>query len=435
MILDELSNLTRFLGGSYATTVHLFPTALYNDRPVGFAFARLLYDLFGLDYTKQVACQLVIHFANCVLGFALFRRLGVSVALSLAAIGLYGSFSTTVLTATYIGAVFDVLCLFFLLGSTLSILSDRRGSATLSALLFLAALRSKEFAIVTPALLTVLVALRLPRLSLVCQRLWIHYLILIVFGIAYLRLLPGYLASSASSSPYHMDFRIGTILQSLGYYTSQILGLRSDLPAWPLAGLFVAIFVWAVVRRRGGIAFGIAGFVLTLLPVLVLPNSRQPYWLYAPQLFFLLAVCLVLEALLIRFLQRDRLPWAVAICIALLCLTAATRFRRSPVLWHLSVRKACMRTVTDARSQLADLGPGTHIYVNSGRQTPWLFVPGPCDYFKLVNRQRSIFCVIDKPAEQLQALYKGDTGPKYLVDYREDGSIATTPRLTTTQSW
>ncbi|MGA3023603.1 MAG: hypothetical protein ABSF98_02415 [Bryobacteraceae bacterium] len=428
MMLDELSNLTWFLWGPYSNAVHFFPTSFYSDRPIGFAFIRLLTDLFGLDYTRQVACQLAIHLANCLLAFLLFRRLGAGVPLSLAGIGLWGSLSATALTATYLGEAFDVICLFFLLGSTLAVLSEKRGAAALSAVLFLAALRSKEFAIVTPFLLTVLVGLQPPRLPFrqtlarLGRRLWMHYLILTVFGLRYLFLLPRYLAIAGRQDPYHMDFRMATVLNSLSWYTAQVFGVRS-LPPLMLAVLLAAIFAWAVVRRRAGMAFGLAAYVLTLLPVCFMPNIRVPYWLYAPQLFLILAVCLLLEEVLALCCAREGLRWAAAACIALVCLSAATRFRRSPVLWHMEVRRACMRTASDARVQLPRLGPGTHLYVNNGRETPWLFLAGPCDYFKVISKQQSIFCVLGRPADQLRALYESDKGPKYFVDYRKDGSI------------
>ncbi|MGA2183913.1 MAG: hypothetical protein ABSH47_12860 [Bryobacteraceae bacterium] len=433
MMLDEVSTQKWFLWGSYSSIVHFFPTSFYSDRPIGFAFIRLLTDTFGFDYTRQVACQLAIHFANCLLAFLLFRRLGAGVPLSLAGIGVYGSLSTTALTATYLGEAFDVICLFFLLASALTVLSEQRGATVLSALLFLAALRTKEFAIVTPLLLTVLLTLRSPRLplrqtlALLGRRLWMHYLILIVFGLRYLFLLPSYLAMAGSQNPYHMDFHIATVLNSLSWYTALVFGVRS-LPPLLLAALFAAILTWAVVRRRAGVAFGITAYVLTILPACFMPNIRMPYWLYAPQLFLILAVCLLLEEVLARYCRRERLRWAVAVCIALICLSAATRFRRSPVLWHIQVRRASMRTATDARAQLPELGPRTHIYVNHGQETPWLFLSGPCDYFKLVNKQQSVTCVLGKPADQLRALYDSDTGPKYFVEYRKDGSITVTAR-------
>lgn len=79
LMMDELGNLTRFLDAPYWQLITLFPQSFYNDRPVGLAFERLLFDGFGFNYAAQLSCYLVIHFTNCGLVFLLFRRLGVGV--------------------------------------------------------------------------------------------------------------------------------------------------------------------------------------------------------------------------------------------------------------------------------------------------------------------------------------------------------------------
>ena len=228
-ILDELGNRAPFLDTSYRGVVHLFPTWFYNDRPVGWILIRLLADLFGFDYAKQAACFIAIHVANCIMGFVLFRKLGVGVVVSIAGIALFGSLWTTASTVTYIGAAFDVTCLFFLLASVLAFLWDRRGATVLSSICFLAALRAKEFAIFIPFLLTLLAALQLPRMPLrrtlevLARKLWLHYLILIVFGLRYASLYRSYRASIAANNPYAMDLHLSTLLKSLSYYTALIL--------------------------------------------------------------------------------------------------------------------------------------------------------------------------------------------------------------------
>jgi hypothetical protein len=298
-IFDELNNPTLFLAGSYGQFFHFFPDTFYGNRPVGWAFIRLLADLFPFDYAKQVSCLLAIHFANCAMAFVLFRRLGAGAPISIAGVALFGSLATTARTVTYIGAAFEVICLFFLLASTLALLWERRGSATLSALLFLAALRTKEFAIVAPVLLTVLVVFRLPqvtfrpRMAAAVRRLWLHYLILVAFGLRYLCLFAAYQAGPARDNPYYMDLRAGTLLKSLAYYTALTFG--ADESRWrPLPLVLVltlgATLCWAVVRRRGGIAFGISAFVLMLLPVCLTPNQRTPFYVYAPQVYLILAL-------------------------------------------------------------------------------------------------------------------------------------------------
>jgi hypothetical protein len=444
-IFDELSNPAMFLAGSYRQFFHFFPDTFYGNRPVGWAFIRLLADLFGFNYTSQVACLIAIHFGNCGLAFLLVRRLGAGIPISIAAVALFASLATTAQTATYIGASFDVICLFFLLGSALAMLWGRRGATILSAVLFLAALRTKEFAIFTPFLLTVLLALRLPRmplrhaLSALARRLWMHYLILLAFCLRYLSLFPGYRAGFAHDNPYYMDLSAATVLKSLAYYTALVFGAdesRWQLPPLALAVALGAALCWALLRRRAGVAFAVCAFVLTLLPVCLMPNQRMPLYVYAPQLFLILALCLLAQEALAGLGKREHLRWLAGVCIAVACLSWCVAFRRSPyfrdrVNLILAYRRTGLRTARDVDAHLPPMGPGTHVYVNRTRDTgTWLIVPWPCPYLQLVNRQRGITCVVDQPAERLRALYAKDPGPKYFVDYHDDGSIAVTEKDT-----
>jgi hypothetical protein len=435
--LDELTNKTMFLDGSYHQIVHLFPAWFYNDRPVGWAFIRFISDLWGFDYRGQVACLLAVHFANCGLVFLLLRRLGSGVPISIAGVALFGSLWTTASTATFVGAPFDVFCLFFLLASTLALLSERRGATVLSALLFLLALRSKEFAIFTPVLFTVLLVLRLPRMTslataaALARRLWMHYLIALAIGIRYLTLYPAYRAALAANDPYAMDLRLTTLVQSLAYYASLIFGIehaRLQVPPPLLVIVLIAVLCWAFLRHHSGIAFGLCAFVLTLQPISFMAHQRTEYYAYAPQAFLILALCLLTEEVVARTLKRQQLRWVASVCVVLICLLWCVGLRRSGyfkdrVNWTIGVRRASLRTA-QAVAQFPPMGPETHIYVNHNPGTqPWLFLAGPCSYFRIVNEQRDIDCIVDKPSEQLRAMYANDPGPKFFVNYHDDGSV------------
>jgi hypothetical protein len=435
---DEITNRAIFLDGSYHQIVHLFPAWFYNDRPVGWAFIRFIADIWGFDYRGQVACLLAVHFANCGLVFLLFRRLGVGVPLSIAGVALFGSLWTTAATATFVGAPFDVFCLFFLLASTLTLLSERRGATVFSAFLFLLALRSKEFAVFTPVLFTVLLALRLPRMpffataAALARRLWMHCLVALAIGIRYLTLYPAFRAGLAANDPYTMDPRITTLVQSLAYYVSLIFAAdeyRRPIPALVVAIILVAVISWAFLRRKSGVAFGVCAFVLTLQPISFMPHQRNPYYAYAPQVFLILVLCLLAEEVLARTLKREQLPWVASLCVVLICLSwcvglRRNRYFRDRVNWTLSLRRISRRTAHDAATQFPPMGPETHIYVNHNPGTqPWLFLAGPCSYFQIVNKQRDVYCIIDKPVDQLRTMYANDPGPKFFVNYHDDGSI------------
>src|SRR5271168_4070668 len=72
-LLDEIGTKGAVMMLSYRRILNVLPIQFYADRPLGWAFIKLMDDHFGFDYAKQVACLLLFHFANCGLGFWLFR--------------------------------------------------------------------------------------------------------------------------------------------------------------------------------------------------------------------------------------------------------------------------------------------------------------------------------------------------------------------------
>ena len=424
LIADELGNLPWLLDTPYRVILHVLPAHIYNDRPTGEALERLLFETFGFDYRRQLACFLCIHFANCILAFLLFRRLGMGLPISLAATGFFGSLSTTGMTATYIGASFDVLCTLFLLASLLTGLGETGPYWYSSALLFLLALRSKEFAIVTPVLLTLLLLCRRHNITAIGKRLWLHYLILTIIGLRYLSFVPQMRASIPSNHPYYLHAGIATVWRSLAYYTALIFTLEDPgrFAAIPLLGVAL-IAIYAIIRRRSLTLFGLAAYILTLLPVSMLPNSRQPIYAYGPQIFLILAIGL--------FLHDLAAPWLAQVAIAAVILIGAYAIRTSPyfherIAFYRNVREICTRTAREAAVQLSSIGTGARLYISSGPSPPWLMTAGPCDYLRLAHHDRTLSCIIMKPEPELLEMYNrgpGGPGGKYFVDYHEDGSL------------
>jgi hypothetical protein len=439
LILDEVGDLTWPLRVSYGSILHLFPQSILFDRPLGFAFLRFLFGQFGFNYTPQLVCLLAIHFFNCILVFALLRRLGARLLLALAGLAAFGCLPCTAYAATYLGGGGpDVLCTLFLLGSTLALLSERPWYWVLSAMLYLLALRSKEWGIVIPVFLTVLVIVRAapgsnPRRLLieVGKRLWIHYLILLVFGACYLRLATQIQTTLPAGTPYHLQPRLGIVYESLVYYTSLItVGWNEEPWRWVIFAALVLICIYALARRRGLILFGAFAYALTLLPVSIIPNQRIPYYAYGPQIFLILTVCLFLEDILDLLWKRPAPRWLAGACAAMLVLTAVSSVRASPsyingIRWTWMVRETSWRTARDARAQLSTIGPGSHVYVESGEAVPWLFAFEKGAFLRVWRNDYSIDTTIEKPESEMRALYDRDNAEKYLLDYAPDGSFTT----------
>jgi hypothetical protein len=432
---DELNNVGWTARIPYRQILRLIPDALYNDRPIGFALERFLFERFGFDYTPQLVCFLAFHFANCAMAFVLFRRLGLRSPIAIAALGVLGTLNTTAQTATYLAASFDVLCTFFLLGSTLAILSERRSFWFLSAVLYVLAVRSKEFGIVVPVFLTALIAIRTAnglaprRMPLeIGKRLWLHYAILLAFGARYLWLARDIRTKMPAGTPYYLDFSPAVLLQSLAYYAALVLGAETHYLGFAVA-LMLVILAYAVVLRRTMILFGFGAFLVTLLPVGFLPNIRAAFYVYGPQIFLLFAVALFLQDILDLAFSGVAIRCWAGVCAALLVLTAASSFRagdyfKDRVRWSWMVRSATGTSAASMQRELADIGPSAHIYVNSGQETPWLFAYGDCVYPRLSRHSPSIECTIQKPEPELRTLYERDSSERYFVDYAPGGKLS-----------
>ncbi|MEO8025271.1 MAG: hypothetical protein ABI823_02300 [Bryobacteraceae bacterium] len=430
-ILDEIGNPSRFLNGVEWKEITVLPSAAYNDRPVGFALERLWFDAFGFAYLPQLVCLLAIHAANLALGFLLFRRLGVSVLLSIAGLCVFGSLSTTVQTVTYLGAIFDVVCLFFLLASIVVILHPKPWAYPLSALLFLLALRSKEFAIVVPVLLIGIgLKDRVPILSIV-KRLWIHLAIWVIFLVKYLLLIGRMMSNLAPANPYFIRADPKTIMESFSYYTALIFAAdENSRKTYVVVGCIVVGAVFAVYRRNRSALWAFAAYILMLLPVSIIPGARSPFYTYAAQLFLLLGIALIVDDVVELLVRQRPLPWRVSAAIATLVLAALALFHRSDyfqdrVNFTLRIRKISAVTGADAARLMPMLTPDSWIFVNHAENTPWLLVPGPCAYFDLLARRRSFHCVLGTSQRELSPAYESHLPPKYYLVYGRDGSLRT----------
>ena len=434
LLADEFETLCVGHPLSYGLT--FFPQWIYNDRPVGFLFDRVLFAHYGFNYTAQVGWFLAVHFAVAALAFFLFRRLGVSVELSIAGVAVFGSLSTTAQTATYLGAAFDVFCTFFLLAATLSLLRKGWQGVAASTLLFFLALRSKEFAICAPVMFTLFLLCTAEQpfswrrfLTTVRNRLWPQYLLAAVFAARYASFIPRMRASIGAGDSYHMDLSPLKALDSLSYYTALIFAQEGSLgPGWKHLPLFAlgAILCYSLIRRRAALFFSLSCYVLTLLPVCLLPNIRAPLYVYGPQIFLIAAICLVIEEIAGVF-KRESRRWVFVTCVALVLLTSATLFRRGAYFlnraaFNTTIRTTAWRTAGYAIPALSHIGHGAHVYLNHGQETPWLFTAGPCRFLSLIT-QGPITCIWHEPEAQLQAEYDLDPAEKYFVDYFADGSL------------
>ena len=423
MILDEISNLHMLFGGLSWHFATILPHFAYNDRPVGFMLERWWFEVFGFNYRPQLLCFLSIHLANLVLGFFLLRRLGASALAALAALCAFATLNTTAQTATYLGAIFDVLCLCLMLASTLAFLS-KKPTAVLSAVLFFLALRTKEFAIVLPVLL-----LAIAYYEKTLRRLWIHLSIWAVFLIQYALLIRRMIPTIPAGNPYTIHADPRTILTSFLYFTSLIFHEESHPRRAPaILLLVVEMAVYAAYRRRGWILWTLAAYALTLLPVAIIPGNRAQFYVYAPAMFLLFAAALTLEDLVALATANSRQRWiAVAAATAIVLLSVAL-FQKGPysknrIAFTLFQRRSAQRTAADLSTLLPRLVPDSQLLIYQGGNVSWLLFPGPCDYLNLPLRRQAYNCILSNTSDDARKQYAAQKPPKYYLEYSADGSL------------
>ncbi len=433
---DEIGNLSvRILRGptAYWAELNFLPERFYNDRPIGFVSEWLLFDQFGFEYSRQLVPFMAIHFANCFMLFLLARRLGASIYIALAVVAAFGGTNITAVTATYLGAVFDVFCCFFTLACFLAFLRGRRGWDLVSVVLFLLALRSKEYALALPFLLAAFAlayasGTLIERAKEAGRRLWPHFLLTSVFVGRYLYLMMEPRNAIAVSSPYHLHLNPAIYFKALLYYTALAFGRQTD----EISGLFkfgallLGLLAYACFRRKMTILLCLACYVALLSLVCCLPNIRAPFYVYGPQAFLWLAVLLAVERI-VESVVREEHQHSVLALMALVLMVLMLDFRvgnyfRDRINFVKNVRQMNTITARDLRS-LGTLPGGTHVYLNHGSVTPWLLSVGSADYLLFLNHGKDIKLIYQRPERELLQLYAGDRAEKVFWDYSENGSV------------
>ncbi len=239
-----------------------------NFRPAGHAYFAIMGRLFGLDFPAYMTPIFAIHIANGSLIFAILRRLKVGVWQAL------GGAAFFVLSVGAFDAywkpmyVFDLLCTFFCL---LSVLLYAYGRFVLSFLAFWLAYKSKELAVLLPAVLAV-------------YEYWFgtrRFLKLVPFFLASLSFgLQGILLNPNKDNEYTFRFTLAALRKTIPFYARRFLLFR-------LSG--VALFALAFVRDRR-VWFGLAGTAILITTLLFLPGRLYVAYAYLPLAFASIAI-------------------------------------------------------------------------------------------------------------------------------------------------
>ena len=316
---DDWGWLERAQFGPWQNSIHLLPTAIYNDRPVGELLIRGLYEVFWLRHGAWNQVWWCLHAINVTLLVALARPWLDPYRLTLAAV-LSACWFSTLTAVHWVGAVFDLLGATLVLGTLLSYQQAVLGSTRnwwwlgLSVVLHLAAIRTKEFALGMVAVLALwdVLLLRRDDWRKRCLRLAPHALLALVLLVCYAQL---YRQQShhLEGSAYALSLSAQGVVDGIGWYFARAFYAflsGSNETHVGIGLLFAAAVLLIALCSRVGIA-ALGAAVAMMAVVLLLGAHRDPLYLYVPHFFIALALCA-------PFPQRRIVGMALTLAVALL---------------------------------------------------------------------------------------------------------------------
>jgi len=364
-------------------------TQSFYYRPLQHLSYRLDYSLWGLNAAGYHLWNILLHTGNGILVFLLVRRFSRNAPLALACAALYVVHPVHTQAVTYIAGRADPLCGSFLLLTLLFYANakDSPGARSfgwlgLATVCYAAALCSKEFAVVFPALLLVFelclpngegrrglgraVARLAPFLVLVVVMLFVRKTI---FGavnpsdpiadtglsrwILCFRALAAYFGLLIAPFDLHMERTVVTAGWKGTFLT--VLGVASALGL--LAGV---IHYW---KRNRTIAFAVLWFLVFFLPVSnlwPLHSTVAEHWVYFASIGWLWAACAIVQDRLatgsLPAARASRLGAAIVL-LFILAFTARTILRNRD--WQ--------DEVTFFRKTIAASGGSSRLFNNLGK--------------------------------------------------------------------
>lgn len=257
---DDLDNLgwNSFVGideyGRGICDVLLSP---HNFRPAGHIFYWVLVRLAGLDFTWYVGVILALHLANSALVCGLLRKLDLPAWPALAATAMWAFHPALVMAHWKPMYVFDLVCGTFCL---LTLHSWLRGRWVWAVLAFWCAYKAKEIAVFLPA------AIALYEFT-VGQKRWKPLLPLLAISASFG--LQALLAPRGAETPYTLRVSFDALRTCLRFYG-------------PALGVLTGVAMLAGLSRRTWWALG--GFLLLMVPLLILPGRLFAVYLYVPSI-------------------------------------------------------------------------------------------------------------------------------------------------------
>ncbi len=323
----------------------------HNFRPVGHFTFSVMSRTAGLNFRWYVLLIQFVHLVNALLVWMLGRRLSLP-PLASGAGALFFVFHMGLFEAMWKPMfLFDVYCGLFCLLSMLSYVSRRW---VLSFVFFWLAYKSKEHAVMLPA---VLCAYEYWLGERNWKRLAPFLAVSAMFG------LQAVFANHEVGHSYNLSLSPSSLLATVTFYASHVM-------VFPWLWLLLPVAAVCIRDRRTW--FSLSAFLLLLAPMLALPNRTFGAYLYAPMAFLAIAAATA----------AARAHWGVLLAVFALWLPANYAVLKQN-------RKAALATAHENRAYVDQLRkvteqwPGVRTFVYDGHPPglSWWGIQGALRYF------------------------------------------------------
>ncbi len=287
-----------------------------NFRPVGHFYFHVMERFAGMHFVPYVAVLQFVHLCNGLLIWLVLRRLKVHPLAALAGAVFFLYHPATFDAYWRPMYIFDVLCGTFCLASFLAFI-DRRW--IVSFLCFVCAYKSKEVAVMLPA---VLAAYEM----LIGERRWKP--LVPFFAVSLLFGLQALISNANTNDAYTLKVTPGSLLESASFYSLRIFAV--SLAAWVMSGRLRDRRIW----------FGLCAAFLFLIPLLALPSRTFSVYSYVPLIGAAVALASALD-------QRKTWPVALFLMIWLAVTFFQMRDFRKGALTAADENRAYVGGLTD----------------------------------------------------------------------------------------
>ncbi len=337
---DDYMNIARSGDFSLGTRLKGFlaPNNSYDNRPLGNLLYILFYRCFGVSPAPYIALLFGLHLINALLGFFLARRLLRNTWLAALASSAWAVNFNVANNVYSFNVIYDSLAFFWWTAALLLYLHDREkesSTAKLGALLcFFMCTRSKEVGVMfAPSILAYEIAamdwtawrnlgMLKSTLARILRKQWPFHVIAILFVVFYTRN-SAWGLNSVPTHPYYLDLSYRAFREGMEFYLSFVTFNHRVFQGTTLIGLgFGIAFVWAALLRQRVLWYTLATFVLALLPVIFLVNSRAQIYLYTPLYSLIVTLVGLAGHSLLRVQKRGRYVGATLAyaALVLMCL-------------------------------------------------------------------------------------------------------------------